>query len=102
MSTSIISASSSWVLYAAQFNVGCGHKAFNAFNCNGKANDVFLAVFNYAQNFNGSRAFFAFSQFENVFPRSILLSADFGQTNEIVFGSAGDNLRFQLPLRRQH
>ena len=56
------------VLNAFQFNVGCRHKAFNAFNCNGKAYNVFLAVFNYAQNFNGCRAFFAFSKFGNVFP----------------------------------
>ena len=82
------------VFYTAQFNMRCGHEAFNTFNCNTQTNDVFSFVFDDAQNFNGCRAFFAFGQLSNIFPCSVALSFDFGQTNEIALGAARNNLSF--------
>ena len=82
------------VFYAAQFNVGSRHKAFNAFNCNSQTNDVFSFVFDDTQNLNSCRAFFAFSQLCNVFPSSIALSFNLRKTNEIALGAARNNLSF--------
>ena len=82
------------VFYTFQFNVGSRHEAFYAFNSNCQANDVFSFIFDDADNFNGSSAFFAFCQFCNVFPSCVAFSFNFGHTNKVVFRSTGDNFNF--------